>query len=374
MNLFFIHTPFQLFVVNQIINYKHLEHNVAVLGFVQNNRHFYQLYEYMMEDGSFDYIYHFDDLENWALISLHSPLKSICRIVNNYKYLYKIIKKHHIRSLYLGDINNFSCKFSSYVFSRKMIEIVFYEEGSSHYCYQKHNFKMNMFLKNVLCSFYDSCFYLPIWGIKYAKWRFKKDIPFEKLHIDKRYSIINAFHEEYDEKLPISKKIPSKIRQVVLNDIKGLQNIDYNEMLLYISSPVYEEFGSEGVELFFTFLSEKLDLYSDKTIFVIKYHPRDTEQFKQRFQKELSKRSINYIVIGKFVNIPLEYYLQCFDFDKMITFLSSVSFYNGIIYKRAEIKDYALDYFMFCKSHGVKNVDLMLDLCKTLLDIKNIKQ
>lgn len=75
MNLFFIHTPFQLFVVNQIINYKHLEHNVAVLGFVQNNRHFYQLYEYMMEDGSFDYIYHFDDLENWALISLHSPLK-----------------------------------------------------------------------------------------------------------------------------------------------------------------------------------------------------------------------------------------------------------------------------------------------------------
>ena len=305
MNLFFIHTPFQLFVVNQIINYKHLEHNVAVLGFVQNNRHFYQLYEYMMEDGSFDYIYHFDDLENWALISLHSPLKSICRIVKNYKYLYKIIKRHHIRSLYLGDINNFSCKL---------------------------------------------------------------------LHIDKRYSIINAFHEEYDEKLPISKKIPLKIRQVVLNDIKGLQNIDYNEMLLYISSPVYEEFGSEGVEVFFTFLSVKLDLYSDKTIFVIKYHPRDTEQFKQRFQKELSKRSINYIVIGKFVNIPLEYYLQCFDFDKMITFLSSVSFYNGIIYKRAEIKDYALDYFMFCKSHGVKNVDLMLDLCKTLLDIKNIKQ
>ena len=89
MNLFFIHTPFQLFVVNQIINYKHLEHNVAVLGFVQNNRHFYQLYEYMMEDGSFDYIYHFDDLENWSLISLHSPLKSICRIVKNYKYIYK---------------------------------------------------------------------------------------------------------------------------------------------------------------------------------------------------------------------------------------------------------------------------------------------
>lgn len=71
----------------------------------------------------------------------------------------------------------------------------------------------------------------------------------------------------------------------------------------------------------FYFLSEKLDLYSDKTIFVIKYHPRDTEQFKQRFQKELSKRSINYIVIGKFINIPLEYYLQCFDFNKMITFV-----------------------------------------------------
>lgn len=374
MNLFFIHTPFQLFVVNQIINYKHLKHNVAVLGFVQNNRHFYQLYEYMIEDDTFEYIYHFDDLENWALITLHSPFKSIFRIKDNYKFLVKIIKKHSVKSIYLGDINNFSCKFSSFIFSRKKIEIVFYEEGSSHYCYQKHNFKMNMFLKTVLCFFYDSCFYLPLWGVRYAKWRFKEDIPFGKLHIDKRYSIVHTFHENFDENLPISKTIPSKIKQVVLNDIKGLENINYNEMLLYISSPIYEDFGSEGFELFFTFLSQKLDMYSSKTVFVIKYHPRDTELFKQRFQKELLNRSINYIVIGNFVNIPLEYYLQCFDFNRMITFLSSVSFYNGIIYKRAEFIDLALDYFMFCKSNGVKNVDVKLNLCKTLLNIKKNKQ
>ena len=199
---------------------------------------------------------------------------------------------------------------------------------------------MNMFLKTVLCFFYDSCFYLPLWGVRYAKWRFKEDIPFGKLHIDKRYSIVHTFHENFDENLPISKTIPSKIKQVVLNDIKGLENINYNEMLLYISSPIYEDFGSEGFEL----------------------------------QKELLNRSINYIVIGNFVNIPLEYYLQCFDFNKMITFLSSVSFYNGIIYKRAEFIDLALDYFMFCKSNGVKNVDVKLNLCKTLLNIKKNKQ
>lgn len=107
----------------------------------------------MIEDDTFEYIYHFDDLENWALITLHSPFKSIFRIKDNYKFLVKIIKKHSVKSIYLGDINNFSCKFSSFIFSRKKIEIVFYEEGSSHYCYQKHNFKMNMFLKTVLCFF-----------------------------------------------------------------------------------------------------------------------------------------------------------------------------------------------------------------------------
>lgn len=373
MNLFFIHTPFQLFVAHQIINYKGLKDNMALFGYVGSNRQFYDIYDYMEIKGFFIKSFKFDNLETWALPKLHNPQGCIKDIRDNYNFIKSIILDYGVRNLYIGDINNFSCRFCAYIFGRKDLRINFYEEGSSHYEYQRHIFKFNKVIKNVLTKIYDKFLYEPVMGCKYAHWRFTEDIPYEMLPIDKRYSILDVFHEEYDEQIKVALLLPPKVKQHIDSDIQKI-NIDSSDSILYISSPLFEEFGQQGYKLFFDYLSEYFDKAKGQYLF-IKYHPRDTDNFKRDFEDLLNSKSITYTVLSNTINIPLEYYLQVIHFSRMITFLSSVSFYNGYIYPYTNIEDLAMGYLQICDKNNIPNIDLYMNLYKKLAEkIERLKK
>ena len=44
-NLFFIHTPLQLMIAQMIIKQENLKDNVMLCGYVDDNRHFLQIYD-----------------------------------------------------------------------------------------------------------------------------------------------------------------------------------------------------------------------------------------------------------------------------------------------------------------------------------------
>lgn len=371
MNLFFIHTPFQLFVVNQIISYKKLTHNIAVFGFVNNNRHFYDIYEKMVIGGFFDKVIYFDDLERWAQVTLHNPISSIVKVRRNLIFLQKIVEENNISTLYLGDINNQSCRFSSILFSKKGLKIVFYEEGSSHYSYEKKIFKFSSFAQQMLSRFYDLVLYKKILGAGFGKYLFSTDLPKEKLHIDKRYSFLDVFHEPYDEVIPVRKIQSDKIKNIVKTDLANIENIvGKNEVVLFISSPIYGDLGEVAYNVFCEYL-ERIISTIHNTIFVVKFHPRDTRKFQDFLLHVFEKNNIEYVVLASNINIPLEYYLQSVSFTRMLTFMSSVSFYNGVIYPRTQIEDLALDYFLKCKELGIPHSENFVELCRKLLALKN---
>ena len=368
MNLFLIHTPFQLFVAHQIINYKGLKDNMALFGYVGSNRQFYDIYDYMEIKGIFIKSFKFDNLETWALAKLHNPLRCIKDIRENYSFLKSIISDYGVRNLYIGDINNFSCRFCAYMFGKQSIRIIFYEEGSSHYEYQRHVFKFNKVINNLLTKFYDYFLYEPVMGCNYAQWRFKEDIPYEMLPIFIRYSILDIFHEEYDEQIKVNLLLPPKVKQHIESEIQRI-NIVNTESFLYISSPIFEEFGQLGYKLFLDFLNEYFDNTIGLHVFV-KYHPRDTDKFKQDFENILKNKKITYTILSNTINIPLEYYLQVIHFSKMITFLSSVSFYNGYIYPYTKIEDLAMDYLQLCAKNNIPNIDMYINLYRKLSEKK----
>ena len=49
-NLFFIHTPLQLMIAQMIIEQEKLKDNVMLCGYVDDNRHFLQLYDLIRID------------------------------------------------------------------------------------------------------------------------------------------------------------------------------------------------------------------------------------------------------------------------------------------------------------------------------------
>lgn len=324
-NLFFIHTPLQLFVAQQIIRQEKLTNNVLLYSYVKENEHFLKIYDLIIIDNFWEKTIFIKDLPAIGNIHLHNPIKTFIEI----KKIKKIIKDEKINNLYLSDIKNISTCFYSLLFSSINIKINIFEEGSSHY--SESIVYKNTLKKKIATLILDYFYYLPFYSFKFGKYIFStQELSNDKtLPIDIRYNILPYFNERFDRSLSIEPLFSKKTNDYLDKELNQCNQNEQSQILL--TQPF------EDRDIFIKSIEIYLSEYFNYKHIYIKFHPRDTVEFKERVIEVVKRNNVDYTILGIDYNIPIEYYLQKERFDTIVNFFSSVIMYNGYIYKKKNV-------------------------------------
>ena len=298
-----------------------LENNIILWGWHQR---FTAVYEMMKMPTFWEKEYFYENLGGWFGSSI-SSFKDIRYAYHNYQWIKSILRENNVNTIYLGEILNQSYRFTSVVFHKKGYKIAFFEEGTSHYVNRpyKESHSIKTRVKQLLL---DSCYFLPLYGVRFAKWHSTPNRPYEELPIDRRYSIIPFHHEVFDVRLNIEPIFPEKLKEYVLSNIK---TEDGMHRVMLMTDPLWELMPKDYLYLYFDTISECIESISTEQFLYIKFHPREIESSRCRILDIAEKSGLHYKVLSDEVNICVEYYLQMFYFEKIFFFNAATFFYNG---------------------------------------------
>ena len=104
MNLFFVHTPTQLMIAQNLIIKKQLDENILLLGNTgPGANHFYATFELMKIDDLWNEQFILGDL-NHGVFCFKRFLLSYYRLAKFNTRICRIIKDHKVEQLFFGDI------------------------------------------------------------------------------------------------------------------------------------------------------------------------------------------------------------------------------------------------------------------------------
>lgn len=366
-NLFFIHTPLELLIAQQIINQEKLADNVMLCGYVGDNKHFLDIYRLTIISSMWMESVLMPDVAGWAAIEKRHLLKTVIRTFRRYKEICSLLKVHRIDTLFLGDMNNFSCKFGAKLFKRKGCKIVFFEEGSSHYNFQIHPRKGGYLLNNLLAIFLDSFYYLPIYHFRFASYCFLKDLPFSALPIDLRYSVVPYYHEDFDKQIRVERLFSNDLAQFLDDEVAKFSDIESS--ILFMSQNIYESLGN--MKLYLQVLEGYFSTWDSTSIIFIKFHPREQEEEREAVIEIARKYHLTFHILSAHMNIPVEYYLQYMKFKEIVTFFSSTAMYNGYLFPELKFTFLLRPFYDLCKIYNEKNVSQLENLLSLLDSCQN---
>lgn len=367
-NLFFIHTPFQLFVAQQIIYHEKNEgDNVMIYGYNGNHREYLRIFDLMVIDGFWKNKYYLDKIDHWAFLGF-SDIHSFNRLRKNIRFIKEVIRNEDIKNIYLGDIDSYSHLFCTLLFHKEN-NIIFFEEGSSHYTYKDHvpeRAPMKLLYSHILDLFY----YLPNFGFSFTNYYRHLSPSKIEQYISKRYNIIPGKNiQPYDVTLPVTKLISDGVKQYI--DSQSLDNLKDREILLLLSSDVYA--GERQAERYHCYLdtikSYASTLPKDSTV-LLKLHPNESKRIEEDLCQLLKENDVNCYTISAEINIPVEYYLQYFNVSIIAHFMSSTIFYNGYIFEKCRTKNLFLVFYDKCRVKGI-NMDNLSGLYKAAIKLED---
>lgn len=358
-NLFFIHTPLQLMIAQMIIEQEKLKDNVLLLGYVDDNSHFYQLYDIIRIEEMWNAIELMEDIARWSVFSRKKPLSGGLHAYRRYCYIHKIVNKYRANTLFLGDMWNNSCQLAAMSYHKKGLKICFFEEGCGHYIKPYDYGKGGNVLDKVFALFVDLLYYRPLFSVPFGYIHYWKGMTFQDLPMDVRYSVVPFYHEKYDKLLAVKPPISDKLINYISTEVK---QIGQKGNVLLMTSPFYEcteKNSNKDEEVYVHTIINYIIPIGKKVCLHIKFHPREKEHIRKRILKELVKANVDYYILGGKMNIPVEYYLQYVHYEKIVEFLSSTSFYNGYLFPKVKFVSILEDYYNNCKAVGSQSVALL---------------
>lgn len=359
-NLFIVFTPFQLFVAQQIVKQERLGNNILIEGYVGSNSHFYDIYNLMIMDGYWDKIIEFPDIVSWDGLRTAS-LKDVQKAYSNYKKLKKILVDNNIDVIYISEFQNQTMRFTDVLFSHQGYKVVFFEEGSAHYV--NRAYQPNNSLKTSIKIFLrDFLYYLPIYHVRFAKWRYNVNKTYEKLPIYKRYNILPLHHESYDVDLKISDVTSDRLMAYMKSEIDETEA----NRVLFMTDPMAELIHGKNMYIYFDTIKSFLSQIPPGTIVYIKYHPRDPEKRRKKTETIIKDLGIKYKILSKDINIPVEYYLQNFKFNSIYIFNASTYFYNGYVFPHCHFVKMLPTIYDKCIENKVKNIGFLKNLVRAM--------
>ena len=359
VNLFFIHTPLQLMIAQMIIEQEKLENNVMLCGYVDDNRHFLQLYDLIRIEKMWTAIELMEDVARWAVFSRKNLFLGGLHAYRRYRYICGIIKKYQIDTLFLGDMWNVSCQLAAMSYHRKGMRICFFEEGNGHYILPYRYGMGGSLVNKVYALLMDAFYYLPLYGVKMGYVLYWKGLMLKDIPMDARYSVVPFYHEKFDVLLTAKPILSEKLVKLIANEVR---HVGQKVKTLLMTSPIYEWMGDHNKndeDSYVKTIIEYLNSMGKGICIHIKFHPREKVYIRRRLLMEFAKSNIDYIILGSEFNIPVEYYLQYIHYEKIIVFLSSTSFYNGYLFPKVKFVSILEYYYNNCKAAGSQSIHLI---------------
>ena len=375
-NLFFVYTPFQLLVAQNLIHQEGLHDNHMLCSYLESHKYFLKMYHLMKIDGIWQSCHFLDHAQEWSYVSFSRYFfRDIINVYRRYFKICNLLKQYHITDVYLGDINNINFKFFARYFSRKGIRISFFEDGTGHYMdFHDANVRWRVG-ERFFCLMADVFLYLPLFRTRWARYDFKGGYPNKLLPTYRRYSLIPLWHETYDRQLQYIPLVSENIKNLIAEDIKDIQT---DKNILILSSPVYELVYPKNqkrvYELYIETLQECFERIPKDVSVHLKFHPREREDTKMLLRDMLRTIGIRYCELSRKISIPAEYYLQHLKYFKMMTFYNATAFYNGYLYDRIPHEDLLLIFWKKCKCNHIKSLDRLNDCIAGVNRIKEINK
>lgn len=361
-NLFIVFTPFQLFVAQQIISQEKLNNNILIEGYVQHNHHFIQIYDLIKINKMWNDTILFPDISYWDGYS-NKSIHDIISARKNYKRLCNIVESYQVDTIYMGEMQNTSIRFLDIIFSHKGIKTIFFEEGTAHYITRPYNKNISLKLK-IKIILRDILYYIPFYGVRFAKWRYIPNYPSTNLPIFRRYSIVPQYSEIFDKRLYIQELYSDELLQYMEHCV-GCEG----ERILLLTDPLAELIGTENMRYYYETIEESfLQIKSDTTLY-IKFHPRDSNEAKREIVKLANKHKLNYKILSNNINIPVEYFLQKYSFKYIYIFNASTYLYQNYIFTNQRF--IKLLPILYKKIHNSKTNIRDISFVKVIIDRMN---
>lgn len=365
-NLFFIHTPLQLLVAQQIIQQDKLTGNILLYGYVGENKHFLDIYRLTKIDSMWDSCTYLENMPRWAQMRRNHFFHDMVQIRKGYRIIESLVKNCNIGAVYLGDIKNFSNRFVAEAFGIMQLKVCFFEDGFGHYSWISVNrswIKQLLFLS--YASLIDLLYYKPFYRINFMTHEEKRAKRLCHLPINKRYSIVPFYQEPFDYLLRVSPLLSDKLREYITDETR---EFDTTNCILFLTSPFYEAVN-DSIDCYLKTLSQSIEKLEKSTLVHIKFHPRESLEVRSKVLKSFKNNGVRFIILGSKVNVPVEYYLQFLNYQKIISFFSATLFYNGYLYPRTEIESLLMPFYKNCIAKGIQDVsyiEYMINLAKNL--------
>jgi len=361
-NLFFIHTPFQLLVAQQIIRQDQLRDNVMLYGYVDDNVHFLKLYEMTIIDSMWSERVAMPEVARWALMSRKHLWRDCWRTWYCYKFLRDVICKHHVDVLFLGDMKNYSCQLTALTFHRKGLKICFFEEGCGHYVMNYDYGLGGGFIDKVYAILIDAFYYRPLYGVSMGFICYWKGFVLSDLPMDIRYSLVPFYHESFDRQIYYEPLISGRLKAFLVEETSHLT---LQSGTLLLTSPYYLYGVDSDRHSYVKTIIDYAKSNCKQRVLHIKFHPRESQEIRQIILEQLNKEGIDYLLLGTKMNIPVEYYLQYIHYEQIVMFLCSTSFYNGYLFPKTEFVSLLRNYYENCKEAGSANAKYLEILLST---------
>lgn len=352
IDVFFVHTPFQLFIAQQIIGMESLGRCVMIYGYVGKSASCVDAYEKMMIPSYWRECRFFEDLPGWAALDKHRLLQSAVAVYRSYKALCSILQAYGCSCrLWFGDMNNLTYKFAALAFHREGYKIAFFEEGTSHYAFLRHPQKGGFCLNAALAVFSDLFFYLPLFHFPFGRWRFLADLPFSALPMERRYSILPVYKESFDIQLRPAPLFSDGVRALLEQDCR---DIVPEKAVLFMGQPIYDTVPG-SFSIYVQVIREYVAHHMEKgSKIYVKFHPREAAESCAEVVSAIRRLGVQCHVLSSAVNIPIEYYLQYVRFSSVVMFYSSTVLYNGLLYPRVRFDSLLSDFRAACVERGLR--------------------
>ena len=103
-----------------------------------------------------------------------------------------------------------------------------------------------------------------------------------------------------------------------------------------------------------------LDFFKDipkETMIYIKYHPRDPQKYRNKTLSTIVSLGLKYKVLSEEINIPVEYFLQRYKFDKVYLFNASTYYYDGYVFPHCEFVKMLPTLYKKCIDNNAKCIE-----------------
>ncbi len=365
-NLFFIHTPMQLFMAQQIIHQEALKDNIMVYDYAGFNSYYQNSYELIViTDMWIKKIINPVRL-GWNTLSTEGSMwRSIKEIKRKLKVLVSFIEKEHPSALYFGDMLNQGYRLLAHIFSGKGIKIGFFEEGYSHYTGRIYRHIWRFLIRTLVV---DVMVYLPLYHkcLEYKTVYVCRNP--NKIPQDVRFSLIPFYKEPFD-KLVHPELLMSLTLKKYMDEEKNRINkvAKTDSLVLFINEDIKHYVAKIDAQTEEQLLQEYVfPVVPKDSLFLVKFHPAENEARKNQVRRYFEKNNVPFCVISEDINVPVEYYLQMLKFNHIFTYAMAVNLYNGYLFPHTEITRLLDGLNRVCKKNGITNLGKLNTLISRL--------